>query len=77
MDLQEGFYMQWIVENAGTVIVAAIVIVCAAAAIYYIVKRHREGRDLCSGGCGECPMPGQCSRPAARRQQDEKRDREE
>lgn len=79
MGLQEDIFMQWIAENAGNIIILALVAACAAAAVYYIVKRHREGRDLCSGGCGNCPMHGQCRKPAARRQQpdDKRRDREE
>jgi hypothetical protein len=52
--------IQGIVNNAGTIAVSLILAGVVAAIIIRLRKDKKQGKSLCGGNCGGCPMAGSC-----------------
>ena len=54
--------MTWLSENIWTLLIIALLILVVALILRGIVRDRRQGRHLCGGNCGACPMGGRCGR---------------
>ena len=52
--------LQWISENAGTIIVSIALIALVAWIVIRTYKEKKQGKSSCSCNCGCCPMAGSC-----------------
>lgn len=52
--------LEWITNNAGTIIISLVVAAVLIFAVYSIVKDKKKGSCSCGGSCGSCPMGGSC-----------------
>ena len=52
--------MEWLQQNAGTIVVAAVVACLFAAIIVKLIRDKKKGKSSCSCGCGGCAMKDQC-----------------
>ena len=52
--------LQWIGENAGTIIVSIALIALVTAVIIRMGKEKKRGKSTCGCNCGCCPMAGSC-----------------
>lgn len=46
--------INWLMDNAGTIIVSVILIIVIALAIRSIIRNKRFGRNCCDGNCSNC-----------------------
>ena len=53
---------QWIVENAGTIIVSIALIALVTGIVIRMRKDRKQGKSSCGCNCGCCPMAGSCHR---------------
>ena len=51
---------QWIVENAGTIIVSIALIALVTGIVIRMRKDRKQGKSSCGCNCGCCPMAGSC-----------------
>ena len=51
---------QWIVENAGTIIVSIALIALVTGIVIRMRKEKKQGKSSCGCNCGCCPMAGSC-----------------
>lgn len=56
--------IQWISENAGTIIVSIALITLVTRIVIRLRKDKKQGKASCGGNCGCCPMSGSCHRPS-------------
>lgn len=54
--------LQWIADNAGTILVALGLAGVVAAILVRLRRYRRQGKSSCGGNCGCCPMAGRCHR---------------
>ncbi len=52
--------MQWIIANAGTIIVCVVLIAIIALIIRSLVKNRKRGKSSCGNSCAHCAMAGNC-----------------
>ena len=52
--------LQWITENAPTLIVGAVVLAIVAAIAVKLIKDAKNHNSSCGGGCKGCPNSGMC-----------------
>ncbi len=52
--------LQGIADNAGTIAVTLVLTGVVAAIIIRLRKDKKQGKSLCGGNCGGCPMAGSC-----------------
>ena len=52
--------LQGIADNAGTIVVTLVLTGVVAAIIIRLRKDKKQGKSLCGGNCGGCPMAGSC-----------------
>ena len=52
--------LQWIGENAGTVIVSIVLIALMTGIVIRMRKDRSQGKSSCGCNCGCCPMAGSC-----------------
>lgn len=50
--------LNWLTQNAGTILVLAILAAVVAAIIIGMVRSKRKGKSSC--GCANCAMAGSC-----------------
>ncbi len=50
----------FILDNAGTIVVALGLAAVVIAVIRVLRRDRKQGRSLCGGSCGHCPMAGSC-----------------
>ncbi len=50
----------FILDNAGTIAVALGLAAVVIAVIRVLRRDRKQGRSLCGGSCGHCPMAGSC-----------------
>ena len=46
--------LQWLSENAGTIIISALLILMVAFLVRGLIRDKKAGRPICSGGCAGC-----------------------
>ena len=51
---------QWIIENAGTIIVSIALIALVTCIIIRLCKEKKQGKSSCGCNCGCCSMAGSC-----------------
>ncbi len=56
--------LQWLADNAGTIIVTLALIALVAVIIVRLYRDKKKGKTSCGGNCGCCPMGGSCHRPS-------------
>lgn len=54
--------IQGIVNHAGTIAVTLILAGIIAAILIRLRKDKKQGKSLCGGNCGGCPMACSCHR---------------
>ena len=52
--------LDWLMQNAATIIVGAIVATIVGLIVYKMIKDKKNGKTSCSCGCGGCPMSDMC-----------------
>lgn len=52
--------INWIINNAATIIICAVLICIVAAVIINQVKSKKSGKSSCGHGCANCAMHGEC-----------------
>ena len=52
--------LQWIGDNAGTLLISAALAGLVALIIVRMRKDRKQGKSTCGCGCGSCPMSGTC-----------------
>ena len=52
--------MDWIVQNAGTIIISLVLLAAVAAAVRKIWKDKKQKGSSCGCGCGSCSSCGMC-----------------
>lgn len=52
--------LNWLTQNAGTILVLAILAAVVAAIIIGMVRNKRKGKSSCGCGCANCAMAGSC-----------------
>ncbi len=52
--------LNWIMENAGTILVSLLLIGLVAAIVVKLRRDKKQGVSSCGGNCGCCPMGGCC-----------------
>ena len=53
--------LEFLTQNAGTIIVSAVLILVLVLAFMKIRKDRKSGKGCC-GGCSGCPSQGICSK---------------
>jgi len=56
--------MNWLAENAGTIIVSLMLIAVVCSIIAVMRRDKKKGKSSCGGNCGCCPMGGKCHKPS-------------
>ncbi len=51
--------IEWLLTNAGTIVVLLAVIALVALLAAYLWKKRKTGGS-CGCGCASCPMAGKC-----------------
>ncbi len=54
--------LEFLAENAGTIVITAVLIVAVALVIRGIVKEKKKGKNSCGCNCASCAMNGACHR---------------
>ncbi len=52
--------LTWFADNAGTIAVTAALCGAVALIVVRLRKDKRQGKHICGGNCGSCPMSGSC-----------------
>ena len=52
--------IEWLADNASTIIVGLILLVIVIGIIRHIIKNKRLGKSSCGCNCAHCAMHGQC-----------------
>ena len=52
--------LQWIGENAGTIVGSLLLIALVAWIVIRMRKDRKQGKSSCGCNCGCCPMAGSC-----------------
>lgn len=52
--------MEWIMNNAGTIIVGLIVLAIVAAVVICMIRKKKNGKSTCGCGCANCPLSSDC-----------------
>ena len=52
--------LNWLVQNAATIILSIVLITAVAIIIIHLVKNKKKGKTSCGCGCQNCPMSGSC-----------------
>ena len=52
--------LNWLAQNAGTILVLAILAAVVAAIIIGMVRSKRKGKSSCGCGCANCAMAKSC-----------------
>lgn len=52
--------LQWITENAPTLVVGAVVLAIVAAIAVKLIKDAKNHNSSCGCGCKGCPNSGMC-----------------
>ncbi|NLM61937.1 MAG: FeoB-associated Cys-rich membrane protein [Clostridiales bacterium] len=52
--------MQFLAENAATIIVSAVLITLLGLAIRSMVKSRKKASGCCNGACAGCPYSKSC-----------------
>ena len=52
--------LQWIGENAGTIIVSIVLAALVAVIVVRLRRDRKRGKSSCGCNCGCCPMSGSC-----------------
>ncbi len=52
--------MQWITDNAGTILVCIVLIFIVAGIIRSLIKDKKRGKSSCGNNCAHCAMAGKC-----------------
>ncbi len=55
--------LQWLADNAGTIIVTLALIALVTVIIVRLYRDKKKGKTSCGGNCGCCPMGGSCHKP--------------
>ncbi len=50
--------MNWLLNNAGTIICSLVVVLIAALAIRSVIKEKSSGKCSCGGNCSACGACG-------------------
>lgn len=53
--------MDWIIQNAGTILVLLVLAAIVAAVLCGMRRNKKAGKSACGCGCSSCPMSGECS----------------
>lgn len=53
--------IQFIIQNAATIVISLVLAALVVLAIAYRVKKYRKG-ELCDCGCSGCPHRGECGK---------------
>ena len=56
--------LQWLADNAGTIIVTLALIALVTVIIVRLYRDKKKGKTSCGGNCGCCPMGGSCHKPS-------------
>ncbi len=51
--------IQFLIQNAATILISLVLAVLVVLAIAYRVKKYRRG-ELCDCGCSGCQHSGEC-----------------
>ena len=54
--------MDWIAENAATVLVGLAVLLMILGAILMTIRSKKKGKGSCGYGCESCPMHESCKK---------------
>ncbi len=52
--------LDWLSQNAATVIISVILIAVVALVLAYLIKNKRQGKTTCGCGCKGCPNESLC-----------------
>ena len=52
--------LQWLGENAGTILVVFILAVVVTLIIRTLIRDKKAGKSSCGAGCAGCAMKGNC-----------------
>lgn len=52
--------LNWLAQNAATIILSIVLITAVAMIIIHLVKNKKKGKTSCGCGCQNCPMSGSC-----------------
>ena len=52
--------IEFLFDNAGTIIVSVILIALISVAIAGMVRNKKKGKSSCGCSCGLCPNSGMC-----------------
>ena len=56
--------LNWIAENAGTIVVSLALIGIVILIVAQLRKDKKKGKCSCGGQCGCCPMAGSYHKPS-------------
>ena len=56
--------LQWIGENAGTILVTIVLIALVSGIAASLHRDKKQGKSSCGANCGCCPMSGSCHKAA-------------
>lgn len=62
--MQERYNMNWLIENAGTIIVSLLLTGVVCLAVRQMRRDKKQGKSTCGGNCGCCPMGSKCHKPS-------------
>ena len=48
--------------SPADIVILILAVLCVAGSIVLALRRRKNGRSGCSGGCTGCPHAGQCER---------------
>ena len=52
--------MDWISENAGTILVSLALLAVVTAIVRQLIRDKKKGKSACGNSCASCPMHGPC-----------------
>lgn len=52
--------IEWIANNAGTIIAGLMVLAIVASVIIGMIRKKKNGKSACGCGCAGCPLSGDC-----------------
>ena len=53
--------LNWLRDNAGTILVLLVLVAVLAAVIRYLIREKRSGKGVCGKNCQNCAMHQKCS----------------
>lgn len=52
--------LDWLWQNAATIIISAVLILVVALVTAYLIKNKKQGKTTCGCGCKGCPNESLC-----------------